>query len=91
VTPPYPDHTSGLNSNVGAVSRTLTRLGAMDLFITSPAAGVTRHYVTAAAFNQDGINSRIWSGIHFRTADEVTIDVATKIADWGLDHYFRPL
>jgi hypothetical protein len=91
VTPPYPDYTSGLNSNVGAVSRTLSRLGAMDLFITSPAAGVTRHYVSPSTFNQDAMDARVWSGIHFRTADRVAIDVATRIADWGLDHYFRPL
>jgi hypothetical protein len=92
-TPPYPDYVSGLTANVGAVSRSLSRLlggGQVDLYITSPAAGVTRHYTTASVFNRDAINARVWSGIHFRTADEVGNEMAAEIADWGLDHYFQP-
>jgi hypothetical protein len=92
VTPPYPEYVSGLTSNVGAVSRSLSRLlggGQVDLYITSMAAGVTRHYLTASELNRDAIDARVWSGIHFRTADEVGNDMATKIADWGLDHYFQ--
>ena len=55
-----------------------------------PTAGVTRHYETAAALNQDGIDGRVYLGIHFRTADRVAIRMGTQIADWGLDHYFEP-
>jgi hypothetical protein len=99
VNPPYPDYVSGLTSNVGAVSRSISRIlggGQVDLVITSTAAGqggpaVTRHYMTASEFNRDAINARVWSGIHFRTADEVGNAMATEIADWGLDHYFQPI
>jgi hypothetical protein len=55
------------------------------------AAGVTRHYDTASALNQDGIDGRVYLGIHFRTADEVAIDMGTQVANWALDHYFQPL
>jgi hypothetical protein len=32
----------------------------------------------------------VWLGIHFRTADEVAISMSTRIANWGLNHYFEP-
>jgi hypothetical protein len=92
-TPPYPDYVSGFNGATGAFTGSLSRIlgaGQLDLYITSVAAGVTRHYMTASALNQDGIDGRVWLGIHFRTADEVAIDMGTQVANWGLDHYFQP-
>ena len=71
-TPPYPDYTSGLNAVIGAApGRFLgARQPQIDLNITSAAAGVTRHY-ERRAINGDAIDARVWSGIHFRTADVV--------------------
>jgi len=92
-TPPYPDWPSGLSSVTGALSTTLSRLnpnGQVDLIITSTAAAETRHYLTAAAMQQDVINARVWSGIHFRTADEVGVATGIKVGNWALDHYFAP-
>lgn len=90
--PPYPDWPSGLCSVVGAVSTTLSRLnGKVDLNIASAAAGETRHYATKAKLNQEAVDARVWSGIHFRTADEVSIKIGTKVANWTLDHYFLPV
>jgi hypothetical protein len=91
-TPPYPDYVSGFNGVTGAFTRSLSRLlgGELDVYITSAAAGVTRHYTTASALNQDGIDGRVWLGIHFRTADRVAIQMGTQVANWGLNHYFQP-
>ena len=92
-TPPYPDYVSGFNGVTGALTRSLSRIlghGQVDLNITSVAAGVTRHYETASALNRDGIDGRVWLGIHFRTADRVAINMSTRIANWGLNHYFQP-
>jgi hypothetical protein len=97
-TPPYPDYPSGLCNLMGAVSRSVTRVlgdGTIDLNITSVAAGtpgspLTRHYATAADLLTDAINARVWSGIHFRTADVVAAQMGTHVGDWALDHYFRP-
>ena len=36
------------------------------------------------------VDARVWSGIHFRTADEVSIDIGTNIANYVLDRYFAP-
>jgi len=92
-TPPYPDWPSGLCSVVGTVTTVLTRLngdGSLDLNVTSAAAGETRHFATKAEMAQEAIDGRIWSGIHFRTADAVSIASGTNVADYILDHYFQP-
>ena len=91
-TPPYPDYTSGLTTVMGALSRAVTRvLGTkrIDLYITSAAAGVTRHYEFAGRLNRDAVDARVWSGIHFRTADVVGNTMGKKVGDWALDHYFQ--
>lgn len=92
-TPPYPDWPSGLCSVVGAVSTALTRLngdGMLDLNITSVAAGETRHFATTADIAPLAVDARVWSGIHFRTADEVSITIGTNVANHVLDNYFQP-
>jgi hypothetical protein len=92
-TPPYPDWPSGLCSVVGATSTVLTRLngnGMLNLTISSAAAGETRTYATSAQIAQEAVDARVWSGIHFRTADEVSIGTSTQVANWVLDHYFQP-
>lgn len=98
--PPYPDYPSGLCNLMAAVSRSVTRVlgdGTIDLNISSIAAGsgtpvvpLTRHYSTAAALTSDAVNARVWSGIHFRTADVVAVRMGTRVANWALDHYFQP-
>ena len=85
--------TSGLTTVVGAASRALTLvLGTqrIDLTMTSVAAGVTRRYEFADKWNRDAVNARVWSGIHFRTADVVGNAMGNKVGEWALDHYFAP-
>ena len=77
VNPPYPEYVSGFNSVVGSATRALTRVlgtSRIDLYITSPVTMTTRHYEWASQLTTDGVEGRIWSGIHFRTADEVGSD-----------------
>ncbi len=84
---------------IGALSTTLSRLnadGRVDLNITSTAAGlggpsVTRHYDDAAVLQRDAIDARVWSGIHFRTADQVGVAIGVQVGNWALDHYFAPV
>ena len=92
-TPPYPDYTSGLNSIVGAATRALSGtlgLGGGRIDVNITVAGVTRHYEFATQLNRDAVDARVWSGIHFRTADVVAIEVGTQVGDWALDNYFQP-
>jgi len=89
--PPYPEWPSGLCSVIGAVSTVTSRFngGALDLRIATPSAG-ERHYTDAATFHQDAVDARVWSGIHFRTADEKSIDIGMAVGNYVLDHYFAP-
>jgi len=93
-TPPYPDWPSGLCNVTGAITTALSRLNAggnVDLNVTSATAMVTRHYDSAAVMQQDCIDARVWSGIHFRTADIVAAQMGTQVANWALDHHFAPM
>ncbi|MFC8517774.1 vanadium-dependent haloperoxidase [Streptomyces sp. NPDC057257] len=92
-TPAYPDYTSGHCTNDGATMKVLSRLtgGDIDFRISSAVTGTTRTYTSAADYNRDVIDARVWAGIHFRTSDVVANRVGTRIGAWTLDHYFRPL
>jgi hypothetical protein len=92
-TPPYPEYTSGLTTVMGAVTRVLTGvldLGGDRIDVNITVMGVTRHYEFASELNQDAIDARVWSGIHFRTADVVGNQAGTQVGDWALDNYFQP-
>jgi hypothetical protein len=91
--PAYPDYPSGLTAVVGSMSRALKRvLGTrrIDLFVTSAAAGVTRHYEFAGQFRRDAVEARIWSGLHFRSADVVSAGIGRTVARWVLERHFEP-
>jgi len=99
VTPPYPDYASGLSGAIGALSRSLTRVlhtSHIDLDIRSVAAGtpgfpLLRHYESASQINRGVIDARVWSGIHFRFADTVGVPIGQNVANYALDHYFKPV
>ena len=92
-TPPYPDYTSNLTTLMGAGTRALSGvlgLGGDRIDVNITVGGVTRHYETASQLNQDAIDARVWSGIHFRTADVVGSGTGTEVGAWALDNYFQP-
>ena len=97
-TPPYPDWPSGLCNLMAAVSNSVTRVlgdGSIDLNITSVAAGtpgfpLTKHFATSTDLLTQAIDARVWSGIHFRTADVVAAQMGVEVSNWALDHYFQP-
>jgi hypothetical protein len=73
---------------VGALTQTLKKLtGGVDLYLSSPTE--TRHYTSRSQFNEEAVDARVWSGIHFRTADEVSIRIGTRTANYVLDRYFE--
>ena len=89
-TPPYPDWPSGLCAVVSALSTSLVRTtGGVDLNLVSPSQGL-RHWADKTVLDQTAVDARVWSGIHFRTADQVSITVGNNVANWTFDHYFAP-
>lgn len=94
-TPPYPDYPSGLCANQATTARALTGVlglgrGEIDLFITSAAAGETRHYETKAELIGDCVDARVWSGIHFRTADRAAAEIGKLVARRATNRFFQP-
>ncbi len=63
--------------------------GSVDLTITSPTWG-TRSSADKATFDAEAVSARVWSGLHFRTADQASIAIGTEAANFALDHYFAP-
>jgi hypothetical protein len=89
-TPPYPDWPSGLVAVISALTASMVEVtGGVDLNLVSPSQG-SRHWDSKAVLDRRAVNARVWSGIHFRTADAVSIGVGNRTANWTFDHYFAP-
>jgi len=81
-TPPYPDQPSGLSSLSGASVRTLQAFFGTDdvRFGATNAVGITRNYTTFSQAVEEVVNARVWSGIHFRNADEQGAAIGERVA-----------
>lgn len=94
-TPPYPEYVSGYSGLIGAFTRALGetfQTRQLQLTFTSTAVpNVTRFYDSEKAACQEVVDARVWLGIHFRTADVRGARMGQQVADWALDHYFRPV
>ena len=96
--PPYPDYTSGANALVAGTARALqlffeTNEMAMSITTTNsgPTAMDTRTYDKFTDLRDEVVEARIYSGIHFRFADELGRRQGEHVAQWSHAHYFRPV
>ena len=92
--PPYPDHPSGLTCFAGALAQTLTdvfRTARIPFTVRSAASGTERSYAGFTDALREAIEARIWSGIHFRSADEQGARVGRRVARNNTRQYLRPL
>jgi hypothetical protein len=94
--PPYPDHPSGHLGLSSAVTRTLQQFFRTDrvawtdtLPIMPPADWHTRSYTRLSNALDEIVGVRVWSGIHFRNADEAAAHIGQRIASYRAEHYFR--
>jgi PAP2 superfamily len=89
--PPYPEHPSGLSTFGGAVARTMQHFYRRDeaTFSGTTPGGVTRQFTRFSQLQDDIVEARIWSGIHFRFADTEGAKIGRRVADWGNWHAFR--
>jgi PAP2 superfamily len=98
VTPGFPDHPSGHTCVSGATVRTLQEFFGTDKVSftaisnkCSPAPCPTRNFDRFSEAIKEIIGARIWSGIHFRTADVQGAVLGKKVADHLEKHYFQPV
>jgi hypothetical protein len=95
-TPNLPDYTSTHSVLGGAAAEVLRRFFRKDdvAFTTTngmPFAGQTRSYTSFSQAAEENGESRIYAGIHFRTAVEDGIKQGDQIGGFVFTHILRPL
>lgn len=97
-TPNYPDYTSGAVNFATAATRALGLFFETDHLTftvtttnTGPTDQDTRTYHRFSDAVQDVVDARVYSGIHFRFADEAARKQGRQIADWAFQNFMRPI
>jgi hypothetical protein len=90
-TPPYTEHSSGHSALSGSFVATL-----QDFFCTDEIGwtdtnngGLTRSFTRFSQAIDEVVEARVWSGIHFHTADEQGHEIGKQVAKWRERHYFQ--
>lgn len=100
-TPNHPEYPGAHGSITSAIAEVLsTFLGTEQINVDIrgfDATGLpgnfdaTRHYDTAGELRNENVNARVWGGIHYRGSSEAGVALGAKVAQYALDHAFRPL
>ena len=88
--PPYPEHPSGHTGLSGSIVNTLQHFFGTDGigWTDTNNAGLTRSFSSFSQAIEEIVDARVWSGIHFRTADEQGERIGRNVAKWREKHYF---
>jgi hypothetical protein len=94
-TPPFPEYTSGHTTNSSAMAAVLRLLFGDDpgipIVASSPTnPGYDRHWESLSEGVDEVIDARVFSGIHFRTSDEIGARVGRIVARFVTCHALRP-
>jgi len=94
VTPPFPDYVSGHSTFSGAAATVLAVFyGTDDLPFTIGSdflPGVYRSFSTPLAAAGEAADSRLYGGIHFRTANEDGLEAGISVGNWTDTNYLQP-
>jgi PAP2 superfamily len=94
VTPPFPDYVSGHSTFSGAAATVLALFyGTEDLPFTIGSdflPGVYRNFPTCLDAAEEAAVSRLYGGIHFRSANEDGLQAGINIGEWAATHYLQP-
>src|SRR6266487_1816953 len=93
VTPPFPDYVSGHSTFSGAAATVLPFFyGTEDLPFTTGSdflPGVYRNFSTCLDAAEEAAVSRLYGGIHFRSANEGGLQAGISIGEWTDAHYLQ--
>ena len=93
VTPPFPDYVSGHSTFSGAAATVLALFyGTEDLPFTTGSdslSGVYRSFPTCLDAAEEAAVSRLYGGIHFRSANEDGLQAGISIGEWTDNHYLQ--
>ena len=95
-TPAIPDYPSTHSVLGAAAAEVIERFfddDAIAFATTSgaPFGGITRSFPSAAAAAEENADSRVYAGIHFRSATVEGLRLGRKIAKFTVQHYLAPL
>jgi hypothetical protein len=92
-TPPYPEHPSGHLGLSGSIATTLQQFFGTDRVAWSDTnnGGLTRTFTRFSEAIDQIVDARVWSGLHFRNADEQAARIGRRVAKWRQSHYFQPV
>src|SRR6266496_934388 len=94
VTPSFPDYVSGHSTFSGAAATVLPLFyGTEDLpFATRSDSlpNVVRSFATCLDAAEEAAVSRLYGGIHFRSANEDGLQAGISIGEWTDTHYLQP-
>jgi hypothetical protein len=96
-TPFHPDHPSTHSVLGGAAAEVIRRFTGSDhhkfcmTSITAVPAGSTRCFVTLSQAQEENSNSRVYAGIHFRTAIVAGDQLGRRVGGFAFEHVLRPL
>jgi hypothetical protein len=87
--PPYPEHPSGLAALAAAHTTTLRELFGTNAvaFTGVNGAGRSRSYTSLSQVVDEIVDARVWSGIHFRTADVQAAKLGRAVARARRHHH----
>jgi hypothetical protein len=96
VTPPIPDNSSGHAVAGAAVAEVLARFFDNDnipFFTTSgaPFPGITRSFSSFSQAAQENADSRVYAGIHFRSATRDGLKQGAKVGRYVSNHFLKPV
>lgn len=95
-TPPHPEYTSGHATNSSAIATVLALLlgddpGVPIVATSSTAPGFVRNWTRFSEGVDEVIDARVYSGIHFRTADVVGARMGRQVARFVVTHALEPI
>lgn len=98
VTPGFPEHPSGHTCLSGAIVHALRSFFGTDKVTFTaesnkclPAPCPPRSFARFSRALKEIINARVWSGIHFRTADVQGAVLGKKVEHYLEKHFFEPV
>lgn len=92
-TPPYPENASGHSSLSGSIVATMQDFFGTDRigWTDTNNGGFTRSFTRFSQAIAEVVDARVWSGIHFRYADEDGAKIGRQVANYRDRHYFEPV
>jgi membrane-associated phospholipid phosphatase len=87
-TPPHPEYVSGHTSNSGAMGFVLALLFGDEpgVPLVNTLTGITREWYAFSEAVDEVIDARVYSGIHFRTADEAGARLGQQVGRFVFTH-----